>query len=181
MLPLLFSSKVIKCLICILHFSCSHGLKLINKALFFRVFKTEPSGMRIYSFTLHLALNFEQGHMLITPVEKTKIRQNNKHVNKFMLLTGRARGLGGVQSFKTLFHSSFVTSRYICDLNQKRWRSTVTLRIISEALVSVRLFFDAQGYWISSFFTATLQCFNKEQTWVRKKNSMEGSAGCLYP
>ena len=140
MLPLLFSSKVIKCLICILlFFFCSHGLKLINKALFFRVFKTEPSGMRIYSFTLHLAMNFEQGHMLITPVEKTKIRENNKHVNKFMLLTGRARGLGGVQGFKTLLDGSSVISRYICDLKQKRWRSLVTLRIISE--VSVHLLF----------------------------------------
>ena len=135
MLPLLFSSKVIKCLICILLFFMQPWSKAYKQALFFRVFKTEPSGMRIYSFTLHLGMNFEQGHMLITPVEKTKIRENNKHVNKFMLLTGRARGLGGVQGFKTLLHGFF------CDLKQKRWRSLVTLRIISEALVSVRLLF----------------------------------------
>lgn len=141
MLPLLFSSKVIKYLICISQFFCSHGLKLINKALFFRVFKTEPLAVRIYSLTLHLALSFKQGHMLITPVEKTKIRENNKHVNKFMLLTSRTRGLGGVQSFKTLLDSSFKISRYMCDLKQKRWKSLVTLRIISEALVSVCLLF----------------------------------------
>lgn len=46
MLPLLSNCKVIKCLICILLFFCS-GLKLINKALFFREgFKTEASGSK---------------------------------------------------------------------------------------------------------------------------------------
>ena len=70
MLPLLFSCKVIKCLIYILLiFFFSHGLKPINKVLFFReVFlKQRLLAVRIYSLTLHLALSFEQGDMFITP------------------------------------------------------------------------------------------------------------------
>lgn len=69
MLPLLFSCKVIKCLIYILFFFLQPWSKAYKQSFIFQrsFLKQRLLAVRIYSFTLHLALSFEQGDMFITP------------------------------------------------------------------------------------------------------------------